>query len=437
MNKAVVILLLLVAATCSAIDAPDTLILNQSNLIEDVSGRGGGFLHSAWLASSTYLDVTGSATGYVAYIFLNPQWKDTLQVYMNSGWMFRSGGLVMHIDTVLPSAIMTRFNGILKPVFSEDSVSAQDWDISGGLGAYKAFTTLFAANEATGFSGYNTGDGTGYDCTAPCDSVTYTADAANFWDTAFIPGEYIQDMWDNNASMGLRFRQITTGGQFKVNTHEDTDPPYFFIIMISPLDSLGYEDVTKGTGGIEATFVSSFAPTTNYGSATPMNITKSAFPQVDNVLIRPVSFSHLSLTSSTLGACSLFVRGTATTAGYVDAHIMNRGWTEGGATYNTYDGSNSWSSVGGTDSTSDCSGAFGSFYMDADQYYGVEIPLDSAKAWLDAGSSNGVILRGRVNTIVGTIVSDEGTADNAPYFRLYPATSEPATRKRTVVFYEN
>lgn len=433
MNKLTLIAMLLACCSAQALDIPDTIWMSSDSVVEDNYMRTSGFITANYgTVQSVY--VTSVNTGYFG---VDQTWIDTIAARSTAGWVITGAGVVLVADSVYTATRVMNYRVVLKPPYEETQFTGRDWDNSLGFGNELAWTTGLAANYSTINTGVNAQDGTGYDAGPVFDSVEITEYTEFFTDTIPVPAEYVQDCYDNGRGWGITAKQSVSGGTVYWYSHENTASsdynPKFFVVMSNPLDVYGYEEINIGTGGIEATGIYSLTPTNNYASTNPLSLVKSAFPQTDVMLIRPVDFSHMTLTSGTVGACSLFVKGVASTPGNVNFHVCNQDWTEAGATYNTYDGSTSWSSSGGADSSgTDIGTAFDQIYLDAAQYYGVEVPLATAQAWLTAGSANGIMIRG-VQTVIGTLNSDEVTAENAPYFRFYPLASSPE-RKRVIVF---
>jgi hypothetical protein len=116
--------------------------------------------------------------------------------------------------------------------------------------------------------------------------------------------------------------------------------------------------------GNEGTRLDSGAPTANNGNALVLTTDRLVFGQVSNC---PIKFSGLSningpvtVLSATLTLKGLLTTGTNSTQ--LDLHLILRNWVEGngtggsGATWNTYDGTNSWGTVGCENTTTDRSG---------------------------------------------------------------------------------
>lgn len=432
-NSLIFLFILLVCSTVFALEPPDTIWITTDSAIEDNYMRSSGFI----TANYSTLQYASATSVNTAYFGLDATWKDTVLARASAGWVVTDAGIIIVADSVYTATRNMVYRCVLKPPPDEATFTGRDWDNSPGIGSELAWTTGLAGNYSTLYTGINSGDGTGYDASPIFDSVTITEYVLNYTDTINVPAEYVRDAYDNDRGWGVTAKQSASGGQVlwysKENTVSTDYDPKFFIIMSSPLDVYGYEEVTIGLGGIEATGLYSLSPTSNYVSTNPLSIARTAFPQRDNVLIRPVDFTHLAIDSSTLGVCSLFVKGTATTPNTINFHICNQDWTEAGATYNKYDGTTDWSVAGGTDSSgTDIGVTIATASLNADQYYGVEIPLATAKLWIANNSSNGVLIRG-TQTLIGTLNSDEATAANAPFFRFYPAEAEETQRRVYII----
>lgn len=95
------------------------------------------------------------------------------------------------------------------------------------------------------------------------------------------------------------------------------------------------------------TFIKSQTPDTNLGSDTSW-VVQGDTNQTYRALLR----ASLPVGSGTISKVTLYAYflngGTNSQSGNIEAHTLTQtGWTEGGVTYNKYDGTNNWSSAGG------------------------------------------------------------------------------------------
>ena len=100
--------------------------------------------------------------------------------------------------------------------------------------------------------------------------------------------------------------------------------------------------------------ISEGAPTTNRGTDTTGEITYWNSTDKHNYLLEFTGLS--SLGSITVSSATIGIYGTSTAYGdsvTVNAHKLLRDWTEAGATWNKYDGTNDWTTAGANDTTND------------------------------------------------------------------------------------
>lgn len=108
------------------------------------------------------------------------------------------------------------------------------------------------------------------------------------------------------------------------------------------------DNSTGGThSGTEDTYLREQAPTANQDATDGLEVHAFGSSNRANGLIRftlPAVLTGATINSATL---SLKVKDKTTTY-TVDAHRCLQAWTEGGATWNKYDGTTDWATAGGT-----------------------------------------------------------------------------------------
>lgn len=114
--------------------------------------------------------------------------------------------------------------------------------------------------------------------------------------------------------------------------------------------------ISNNTGadfsGTEDVKIRSITPTSNYGTHVEINAHNNSVPSdVENFLIRFTGLSNITgpvvVSSCTL---ELYLTLNFLSAQNADLFRQLRTWTESGATWNTYDGTNNWATAGGTGS---------------------------------------------------------------------------------------
>ena len=105
------------------------------------------------------------------------------------------------------------------------------------------------------------------------------------------------------------------------------------------------ENSTGGThSGTEDTYLREASPTANQDSQQ-INVYSYAVGDRGNGVIRftlPGVLAGATINSATLSLCITDRTANKT----VDVHRVLRAWTETGATWNTYDGTNNWGTAG-------------------------------------------------------------------------------------------
>ena len=147
------------------------------------------------------------------------------------------------------------------------------------------------------------------------------------------------------------------------------------------LTGFQYDDCGENAGSevsaaTEDSWINGGATTTNYGSSTTFQIDDSP---VQNFLLR-INLSNVTNTARIIGAGILLKLNASPANMLVTMYRLLRAWTEGGVTYNKYDGTNDWTTAGATGEGTDveangCDGAA------ANKSWNVETSL-SAGDWL-------------------------------------------------------
>lgn len=164
-----------------------------------------------------------------------------------------------------------------------------------------------------------------------------------------------------------------------------------------------YTSQPDGASGND-TYIISDNPTTNYGTNTSMNI---GFDTGGGGAGRALIKFDLSSIPATATITSAILTLTPVTDNSSNARTLSvyrclRAWTEAGATWNKYDGTNNWGTAGAENTTSDReSTAIGTLSVSASETLNVgkDITLDASKMQefiTGALANNGFVLR--VNT---------------------------------------
>lgn len=108
----------------------------------------------------------------------------------------------------------------------------------------------------------------------------------------------------------------------------------------------------NGTGtqytGVVETKIQEVNPTTNFGTATSLDLDKYASNDHTHGVIRFDGLSNIS-SSETVTSATLYLYQASTLGSSTYSYALRRvlqAWTESGATWNTYDGTNNWNTSG-------------------------------------------------------------------------------------------
>lgn len=175
-----------------------------------------------------------------------------------------------------------------------------------------------------------------------------------------------------------------------------------------------------GTDGVD-NFLNSAAPTTNYGTGTTMNIGElNSSAQVARALIK-FDLSSLPPTSvvATATLCMTIAGDYSDAARTMRVYRQLKAWTEAGATWNKYDGSNNWTTAGGFDAA-DCEQTdIGSIALTQSESGEKSISLTPSKVqeWISGAlANNGMLIKmdGENNDAYSWHTSDSATANARP-----------------------
>lgn len=197
-----------------------------------------------------------------------------------------------------------------------------------------------------------------------------------------------------------------------------------FVTFLPPAYAGGNVAVTRTFQPSTAdTYIRSFAPDTNMGAETSMKVQsyKTGQNHRNNRVLVQFDFSQIptgsTVTSATL---SLYAYDPASTRTYY-GHRVTHAWTENGVTWNTYDGTNSWTTPGGDYAAS----TFNAI-------------TPAAAGWMDFIVTNDVagFVAGTYSNY-GWLIKD-GTEDSATkhetFFRTKEATEATQHPKLTVTY---
>jgi hypothetical protein len=111
-----------------------------------------------------------------------------------------------------------------------------------------------------------------------------------------------------------------------------------------------FQNGLNGYTGCSDSYMSAGSPTNNYGTNTRMSVTGYADQGATNVQRGLVKFDVSSIPSgTTIARATLYLYSYQVTGstGYYGAYALTRNFTANGVTWNTYDGTNAWTTAGG------------------------------------------------------------------------------------------
>jgi len=171
-----------------------------------------------------------------------------------------------------------------------------------------------------------------------------------------------------------------------------------------PLRAAGGQPITRTFQPSSAdSYVDQFNPTTNYGSSTTLSVNTRASRNTRAL----VQFTIAAIPANSVSSATmqLYLTTAPAASRTHNAHLITQSWTEAGVTWDTYDGTNNWTTAGG-----DFSG--------------------TATASTTTGTTSGVTLSWTVTSDVQAYVN--GTATN--YGWLVKDQTESATPNRTSAY---
>jgi hypothetical protein len=178
-----------------------------------------------------------------------------------------------------------------------------------------------------------------------------------------------------------------------------------------------YDQQPDGTAGVDA-LINQNAPTTNYGTFTDL---ESGRDGADTTRRSLVLFDLSSIPGdATCDDATLTLYNSSANNNSTNQHTlyhMNQAWTEGGCTWNTYDGTNSW--PGGAGADGDKGNSLGTFNPLGASVPGfVAITMSATETATKFGANLDMYFREDAEQAfrkVGWRSSDNGTAANRPH----------------------
>jgi hypothetical protein len=161
------------------------------------------------------------------------------------------------------------------------------------------------------------------------------------------------------------------------------------VISATPVmgDRIFQNGLSSYTGGNDS-YINAAAATTNYGTNTRMTVCGYADQGATNVQRGLVKFDVTSIpTSTTITRATLYLYSyqVAGSSGYYGAYPLTRAFTDTTATWNTYDGTNAWTTAGGDfNSTADGTSAKQSV---AGVWYAFDV-TSRVQQWITTPSAN-------------------------------------------------
>lgn len=193
-----------------------------------------------------------------------------------------------------------------------------------------------------------------------------------------------------------------------------------------------------GTTNVEDVHLREDQPTTPHGTNTILSLYESTNYR-NNSLIRVKNLSSILPANSTISACICSTYQTGSGTGEYDVFEVYRAWTEGGATWNTYDGSNAWGTAGCLNTTSDRSATPLDNNDDPSSatWLAWSIGAALAQAWYDGGTDeNGVVIDAVHANDAGKYVNVNSTENGSnPLFWTitYEAGAPPAAGQVIII----
>jgi choice-of-anchor C domain-containing protein len=230
-------------------------------------------------------------------------------------------------------------------------------DASGQTSTTQFTVTIQGANDApTITSSGGGGSSTLYvieNTTAVTTVVGSDVDASTTLTYSIVGGADSSKFTINSSTGVLAF---TTAPNFEAPTDTGANNVYDVTVQVSDgslvrSQTLAVNVANSATGDTVAsttdTYVASAFTTTNYGNSTSLIVNRSGGGIGSQ---RPLIFFSISdiPTGATITSATLELNATAVSGSMsVEVYRMTRAWSENGATWNTSDGSTSWTTVGG------------------------------------------------------------------------------------------
>lgn len=236
----------------------------------------------------------------------------------------------------------------------------------------------------------------------------------------------------------IRTKDVGSNNNWSVNNYGNDITPNPWTIYIDdmvvstersyptwfmPTDSQ-QPDATAGVDGV----IRSSSATTNFGTSTTIRVGEVAGSAItDRGLFKP-DLSGIPA-GATIHSCmlSLMVTGKSDASNnrYILAYRQKRAWTESGATWNKYDGTNNWGAAGGFDPTDCEQTAAGQIWlfqaMQVNKRVNIMLDCSLVQEWVDGTfANNGVLLKSssEVNDAFAFGSSDNATAGNRPLWQI-------------------
>jgi hypothetical protein len=182
--------------------------------------------------------------------------------------------------------------------------------------------------------------------------------------------------------------------------------------------------ISNNTGadysGTDDTYIDKNIPTTNNNAETAIEVNAYSASIIRHGLVRftlPGVLSGATINSATLTLTTKFANSGGQTVG---AYRCLKAWTEGGATWNKYDGSADWTTAGGYD-TSDASATLSASASNGAPDANIDLTganlIADVQAWASGTTNNGWLLKRTAESSDSLYVgfyTSEGTDGSRP-----------------------
>ena len=203
-----------------------------------------------------------------------------------------------------------------------------------------------------------------------------------------------------------------------------------------------YTSQPDATDGID-TYLNNINATTNYGTNTTIDIGMEAMSYTGRGLIKfdfTKGTNPIPMYSQILSAI-LYITPVDDISGntrVLSVYRCLRAWTEGGATWNKYDGTSDWGTAGASNATDREADAMGTASIASNQTVNVAVPITltvaKVQGWFNGGlANNGMVLQVATesNDQFRYAASDNGTAEYRPKMII---TYIPTTFPKVIAF---